>query len=57
MRHFYPETYERALKEAGFRKVGWHNLAIPEELATEYETNFWTALVTERPIALLECVK
>ena len=57
IRHFHPETYERTLKEAGFRKVDWHNLTIPEELATQYGTDVWTPLVTERSIALIECVK
>jgi ubiquinone/menaquinone biosynthesis C-methylase UbiE len=56
-RNFHPETYERTLKAAGFRKVDWRNLAIPEELAIRYGTDFWAPLVTERPIALIECVK
>jgi ubiquinone/menaquinone biosynthesis C-methylase UbiE len=56
-RHFHPETYERTLKAAGFRKIDWHNLAIPKELTTQYGTDFWAPLVTERPIALIECVK
>jgi ubiquinone/menaquinone biosynthesis C-methylase UbiE len=56
-RYFRRETYEWALRAAGFREVGWHDLVIPEELLAQEGDEYWSDLTTGRPIALIECLK
>ncbi len=56
-RYFRRETYEWALRTAGFREVGWHELVIPEELLNRDGAEYWAALLTGQPIVLIECIK
>jgi toxoflavin synthase len=56
-RYFHRETYEWALRTAGLREVSWRDLVIPEELLNQEGDEYWSPLVTERPMMLIECLK
>jgi hypothetical protein len=48
-------TYEWALRTAGFTSVAWHALIVPPEVPTGEGPTFWTDLVEGAPITLIDC--
>lgn len=56
-RYFHRETYEWALKTAGFREIRWRELVIPQDLFIEEGPEYWSSFAAERPFMLIECTK
>jgi 2-polyprenyl-3-methyl-5-hydroxy-6-metoxy-1,4-benzoquinol methylase len=51
------ETYERALKKAGFQKIEWRTMLVSEEGIKEYGRDFWEEYLPNPHIIVLECYK
>lgn len=56
-RYFHRETYEWALRQAGFHDVIWHDLVVPDELIAQDGPEYWSTLLTQRPMVLIECIR
>ncbi|AUX41133.1 methyltransferase UbiE [Sorangium cellulosum] len=56
-RCFCQETYEQALKAAGFRAVTWHGLVVPPEIEARDGKEFWSDMIEDPPVILIECQK
>jgi len=56
-RCFFRETYEWALRTAGFTAVTWHDLVVPPELESKEGKEFWDGLREGAPVTLIECWK
>jgi ubiquinone/menaquinone biosynthesis C-methylase UbiE len=54
--YFSRETYERALKGAGFRAVHWHDLLLPPDMEPDGGREFWAPYLERKSIALIECL-
>ncbi|AUX46619.1 methyltransferase UbiE [Sorangium cellulosum] len=57
MRSFSRDTYTWALTAAGFRDVAWHGPVLPPEIEARDGKAFWSALLEDPPIVLIECWK
>jgi ubiquinone/menaquinone biosynthesis C-methylase UbiE len=51
------ETYEWALRTAGFETIDWHRLMIPPEIEQEDGRAFWEFFLEKSHIIILECQK
>ena len=51
------ETYEHALKEAGFQKITWHPMEVPEEAIKQYGQDYWQTYQTKSLDIVFECYK
>jgi ubiquinone/menaquinone biosynthesis C-methylase UbiE len=56
VQYFSRETYEWALKEAGFQAVHWHDLLLPPDMEPNGGREFWAPYLERRVIALIECL-
>ena len=56
IQYFSRETYEWALKEAGFRAVHWHDLLLPPDMEPDGGREFWTPCLERKAFALIECL-
>lgn len=54
--YFSRETYEWALKEAGFRAVHWHDLLLSADMGPDGGREFWAPFLERKSIALIECL-
>lgn len=54
--YFSRETYEWALKGAGFRAVHWHDLLLPPDMEPDGGREFWAPYLERKSIALIECL-
>ncbi|MFD4998870.1 class I SAM-dependent methyltransferase [Streptomyces buecherae] len=52
-----PDTYESALREAGFSQVRWHPWRISPEGITQYGQDYWRRYTEHPPTLVLEAVK
>jgi 2-polyprenyl-3-methyl-5-hydroxy-6-metoxy-1,4-benzoquinol methylase len=50
-------TYERLLEEAGFQKIVWHPMEVPEDAIQRYGQDYWQAFQTKSLDIVLECYK
>ncbi len=50
-----PETHEEVFREAGFRKVIWHQPEVSSDGLAEFGADFWTVFLNASPIAFIEC--
>jgi hypothetical protein len=55
--HLSVETYEAALKAAGFRQVTWHDPELSPEIGEATERQYWAEFLAHPPVVCLECVK
>ena len=51
------ETYETALKNAGFRNIKWHKPIISEEGIKMFGKEFWKECLEKPTIVGIECIK
>jgi len=51
------ETYEWALRTAGFETIDWHRLMLPSEIEQEDGREFWEFFLENSHIIILECQK
>jgi len=49
------ETYEDALKSAGFKTIEWHKIIVSQEGIEKFEKDFWKKC--QDGLALIECEK
>jgi ubiquinone/menaquinone biosynthesis C-methylase UbiE len=56
VRYFCRETYEWALKEAGFQTVRWHELVLPPDMETGDARAFWAPCMERQPFVVIECL-
>ncbi len=52
-----PETYERALRGAGFTEIAWHDLVIPPELERAFGATYWDYFLKHPLLAVLTCAR
>ncbi|HYH97429.1 class I SAM-dependent methyltransferase [Hyalangium sp.] len=57
IRCFLRETYEWALRTAGFQHVRWHRLQVPPALEQQFPPGFWTPFLEKEPEVLIEARK
>jgi 2-polyprenyl-3-methyl-5-hydroxy-6-metoxy-1,4-benzoquinol methylase len=50
-------TYERVLEEAGFQKIVWHPMEVPEDAIQRYGQDYWQTFQTKSLDIVLECYK
>ena len=50
-------TYERLLEEAGFRKIVWHPMEVPEDAIQRYGPDYWQTFQAKSLDIVLECHK
>jgi SAM-dependent methyltransferase len=56
--HLSPETYEWALRTAGFKTIQWHDdLTLPPELAQADNDEYWQYIIDHPCITVIECQK
>ena len=56
--HYWSQaTYERLLQEAGFQKIVWHPMEVPEDAIQRYGQDYWQAFQTKSLDIVLECYK
>ena len=55
--YFSKETYEWALRTAGFKTINWHKLILPPEIEQEDGKDFWEFFIEAFPTILIECEK
>ncbi|MBA4186672.1 MAG: class I SAM-dependent methyltransferase [Planctomycetaceae bacterium] len=53
--HLNLAAHEEALKAAGFQNIRWHGPQLSPEGQKAYGAEFWSLLLTECPVAFLEC--
>jgi ubiquinone/menaquinone biosynthesis C-methylase UbiE len=51
------ETYEWALRAAGFKTINWHKLILPLEVEQEDDREFWDFYLEAPLFAIIECQK
>ena len=51
------ETYEWALRAAGFKTISWHKLILPLEVEQEDNREFWDFFLEAPLFAKIECQK
>jgi len=51
------ETYEWAIRTAGFKTINWHKLILPPEIEQEDGKDFWEFFIEAFPTILIECEK
>jgi len=56
IRYFSRETYEWALKKAGFKAVHWHDLVLPPGMEPNGGREFWAPFLERKPFTLIECL-
>jgi 2-polyprenyl-3-methyl-5-hydroxy-6-metoxy-1,4-benzoquinol methylase len=49
------ETYEHILKEAGFQKISWHPMEVPEDAIQQYGQDYWQTYQTKSLDIVFEC--
>lgn len=49
------ETHEKALHDAGFRDVRWHQPMLSPDGAAAYGDDYWATLLAHPPITFIEC--
>jgi toxoflavin synthase len=52
-----PETYEEALRCAGFREIRWHPLRASPSCGNSVDHGFWDEFLGNPPVIGLECLK
>lgn len=50
-------AHEHALAAAGFRDVRWYAPQLSPQGEAEFEADFWSLLLTQCPVAFLECTR
>jgi 2-polyprenyl-3-methyl-5-hydroxy-6-metoxy-1,4-benzoquinol methylase len=56
--HFWKkETYENALKEAGFREIAWHKMIVSQEGIERFGQDFWKEYLEHPSHCVIKCVK
>lgn len=56
IRYFSHETYEWALKEAGFKTVSWHGMSLPPDMERDGGRERWAPFLELSPLILIECL-
>ena len=51
------ETYERALRAAGFSQVSWVNLRLSPNGRSNFPKDYWTTLLEAPPVIAIECLQ
>ena len=51
------ETYEHILKEAGFQKIAWHPMEVPEDAIQQYGQDYWQTYQTKSLDIVFECYR
>ena len=52
-----PETYMRALEQAGFKDVAWHDRIVSPDIKADYPPGYWGFLIQNDLDGLIECRK
>lgn len=55
--YYSRETYEWALKTAGFKSTNWHKLLLPPEIEQKDGREFWEFFLEVSQIIIIECQK
>jgi ubiquinone/menaquinone biosynthesis C-methylase UbiE len=55
--HWSKKTYEKCLKEAGFKNIRWHNLETSEEGKKKYPEKNWNKFTEKAYVIILEATK
>ncbi len=55
--HWSKETYEIALKNAGFKKINWHILEVSKEGKEKYGEDFWKDALRDNNLIIIEAIK
>jgi SAM-dependent methyltransferase len=55
--HLDVATHERALREAGFRRVAWHAPSLAPGAAEGHPPGYWDAFLQHPPVVFLECTR
>lgn len=55
--HWSKATYEKILKEVGFRKIIWHPMRISTEGMKRYGLSYWKDYLATPHLTVLECYK
>ncbi len=55
--YYSRETYEWALKTAGFKSIRWHKLILPPEMEEQNDKEFWKFFLEASQVIILECQK
>jgi len=50
-------TYERLLEEAGFQKIVWHPMEVPQDAIQRYGQDYWQTYQTKSLDIVLECCR
>lgn len=53
--HLGIATHERALREAGFRHITWHDPTLAPGAAEGHPPGYWDAFLQHPPVVVLEC--
>ena len=54
---YSPDTYEGALRGAGFHTIAWHDLDIPPELERAFGAAYWDLLIQRPLLSVLTCIR
>lgn len=55
--HWQKQTYEVALKEAGFRSINWHQIKVSKEGVKRFGSKFWENYLKQPGLVVIECGK
>jgi len=55
--HWKKETYEEALRNAGFKDIKWHSLEVSKEGVEKYGAEFWEDYIKDPYLSVIVAVK
>ena len=53
--HLEINTYELALKQAGFSNIIWHPIELAPNIEENFDTDYWKCILETQPVIGLTC--